>query len=119
MNTLAFTTNLSQSIFIHSLQMCACVSVQRMHMLLFVLLTHNTLVSFIAYTYFTTFPALELKEDQTSSVVNFLPEHNLESLPHRKPYADTHTQNGTHKHRHTQGGMKKEERDRVIYLKRK
>lgn len=29
----------------------------------------------------------------------------------------THTQNGTHKHRHAP--MKKEERDRVIYLKRK
>ncbi len=70
---------------------------------------HNMLVSFIANTYFTTFPALELEEDQTSSIVNFLPEHNLESMPHRKPYTSTHTE----------GGMEKEGRESIIYHKHK
>ncbi len=86
--------------WLRSAQACMCVStcIRCMRMLLFALFKHNILVSFIAYTYFTTFPALELEEDQTSSVVNFLPEHNLESMPHRKPYSHMHK----HTHVHTQ-----------------
>lgn len=76
--------------------MCVSVRIRTVAcMLLFVLFKHNTLLPFIAYTYFTTFPALEREEDQTSSVVNFLPEHNLESMPHRKPYSHMD------KHKHT------------------
>lgn len=61
-------------------------------MLLFVLFKHNMLIYFIAYTYFTTFPDLEPEEDQTSSVVNFLQEHSLESMPHRKSLLHAHTE---------------------------
>lgn len=50
----------------------------------------NMLLSFIACTYLTTFPAPEWKEDQTSSIVNFLPECNPTSTPHRKPRTHMH-----------------------------
>ena len=49
---------------------------------------------FIARTYFTTFPALEREEDQTSSVVNFPQEHSLRSMARRKPYSHTRTEVG-------------------------
>lgn len=58
---------------------------------MFALLKHHMLVSFIANAYFTTFPALEREEGQTSSIVNFLQEHSLESMPHRKPHSHTHS----------------------------
>lgn len=38
----------------------------------FMLFKRNMLLLFIADRYFTTFPALQLDEDQTSSIVNFL-----------------------------------------------
>lgn len=79
-------------------------------MLLFALFKHNMLVSFIADTYFTTFPALQPEEDQTSSIVNFLPEHNLESMPHRKPYTHVHV----HTHTQTVGWIGRGERATYI-----
>lgn len=106
-------THLSQSVSILSFVVhnqesyrhafvCVCVRV------------HNMLLYFIAYTYFTTFPALELEEDQTSSIINFLPEHNLESMPHRKPY--THTWTHADAHTHTGWDGKGEERAPYIYI---
>lgn len=94
--------------------MCVCVCLYSNSACVcyyFALFKHNMLVSFIANTYFTTFPALELEEDQTSSIVNFLLEHNLESMPHRKPHTRTST--------HTEGGMEKEGVESVIYHKHK
>lgn len=62
--------------------------------LLFVPFEHNTLVPFIASTYFTTFPAPEREEDQTSSVVNFLREQQPGECATQET-TQTHTESGT------------------------
>lgn len=68
--------------------------------------TQHARLSFIANTYFTTFPAPQLKEDQTSFRRKFSP---------RAQPGERATQEITHTHTHTVGGVEKEGKASVIY----